>query len=89
MKPDAKPLAPAAGGAFAVQVASSTSRADAELIAARTGAKGARVVEAEVPGKGRFYRVQVGSFATQEAARRQLAELTRAGLEGFVVTQAR
>lgn len=91
-KPAAKPPPPAAAppaGAYAIQVASSPNRADAERLAARLGGREARVVTADVPGKGRVYRVQVGAFATPEAARKQLPRLARAGLDGFVVTAAR
>lgn len=76
-------------GAFAIQVASSASRADAERFAARLAGKAPRVVAAEVPGKGRWYRVQLGSYPTQELARKALPELARAGLRGLVVTASR
>jgi len=76
-------------GVYTIQVASSSNRADAERIARRLAGKDARIVTADVPGKGRCYRVQIGSFPTQEAARKQLPQLARAGLHGLVVTAPR
>jgi DedD protein len=88
-RPSLAATRPERKGAYTIQVASSASRADAERIAARLVGKEPRIVAAEVPGKGRWYRVQVGSFSTQEAARRQLPQLARAGVQGLVVTSPR
>jgi cell division protein FtsN len=88
-RPSLAAARPERKGAYTIQVASSASRADAERIAARLAGKEPRIVAADVPGKGRWYRVQVGSFPTQEAARRQLPQLARVGVQGLVVTSPR
>ena len=69
-------------GAFWIQVGSSHNRADADRLAKKVGK--AKVVAADVPGKGRWYRVLVGSFDSREAAKRQLASLSRSGVSGIV-----
>ena len=72
-------------GAWVVQVGSTQERFEAERIAARFASRGARVTVADVPGKGRWYRVRVGSFDTREAADRYLRDLERTtGAKGFV-----
>jgi cell division protein FtsN len=81
--------APERKGSYTIQVASSSSRADAERIAGRLAGRTPRIVTADVPGKGRFYRVQVGSFPSPEVARKQLPLLARAGVHGIVVTARR
>lgn len=60
--------APTAG--FALQVSSFPERSAAEKFAAGLEAKGYEpfVVEADVPGKGRYYRVKIGSFQTRSEA---------------------
>jgi cell division protein FtsN len=66
-------------------VGSTQDRFEAERIAARLASRGAKVSAADVPGKGRWYRVRVGSFATREEADRYLRELERStGSRGFV-----
>jgi len=73
---------PAAKGAWCVQLASVQDRAEAERLATRW--KG-RVEAADLPGKGRRYRVRAGSFETREAADRYLQDLARqTGTKGFV-----
>jgi len=88
--PPPRPAAPAAApdprAAFAVQVGSTQDRFEAERIATRYRARGARVVETEVPGKGRWFRVKVGGYETREAAEQALKELERAGAKGFVTS---
>jgi DedD protein len=88
--PPSKPAvatAPAGKGAWVVQVGSTQDRIEAERIAARFATRGARVVAADVPGKGRWYRVRLGSFETREAADRYLRDLERGtGAKGFVAT---
>jgi len=91
LQPKAAPPAPAAGGVpgrFAVQVGASQTEAEALRLARRHEADGARVVAAELPGKGRVYRVKLGSFATRDEAEQLLAALGRRGVKGFV-TDAR
>jgi DedD protein len=90
-KPTAAPAPPprtgatAAKGAWVVQVGSTQDRTEADRIAARFATRGARVVVAEVPGKGRWYRVRLGSFEARDAADRYLRDLERStGAKGFV-----
>jgi cell division septation protein DedD len=71
-------------GRYTVQVGAVPRRADAERLAQRLAARKPRIVTADVPGKGRWYRVQVGSYETQDAAKRQLAALARDGYQGMV-----
>jgi septal ring-binding cell division protein DamX len=86
----ARPAAPARAGAaparhaYTIQVASSPRRADAERTAKKLSARHPRIVAADLPGKGRWYRVQIGSYPSREAARRQLASLSRVGVQGVV-----
>jgi DedD protein len=70
---------------WTVQLAASQDRADAERAAAKFAALGARVEEADVPGKGRFWRVRVGAFESREAAERYREDVAReTGAKGFV-----
>jgi len=69
-------LSPAASGAqdkaksrFLLQLSSFQDRAEADAFARRFGAQSAYVVATEIPGKGTWYRVRVGSYGSlQEAA---------------------
>jgi cell division septation protein DedD len=61
----------------------------AERLATRYAALGPRVEPAQVPGKGRFYRVRVGAFETRDAAEQHLRDVAReTGAKG-IVTQSR
>jgi cell division septation protein DedD len=73
----------AAAPVFAVQVAAYRSRAEADALAAKLGARGyaARVVAAE----GAPFRVHVGRYATRAAAVAALERVRAARLTGFVV----
>jgi septal ring-binding cell division protein DamX len=73
-----------AKGAYTIQIGSSSRRVDAERLAKRFEARRSRVIAADLPGKGRWYRVQVGSYPTRDAASRQLASFARAGVHGIV-----
>ncbi len=78
--PEPAPLKP-----WTVQLAASEHRAEAERLAARFAPLGPRIEEAIVPGKGRFFRVRVGSFETKEAAQRYLRDAAReTGAKGIV-----
>jgi DedD protein len=84
--PPPRPATSGKGG-WVVQVGSTQDRAEAERIAGRFATRGARVVAADVPGKGRWYRVRLGSFETRESADRYLRDLERGtGAKGFVAT---
>jgi septal ring-binding cell division protein DamX len=84
----ARAVPPAAAKRYTIQLGSSASRADAERLARKVAPEKARVVAADVPKLGRRYRVQVGSYTSEDAARRHLGALTaRAGVKGLVVAQ--
>ena len=59
-----------AGGGFTVQVASYREKGEAETLADRLTLKGYKpyVVPADLPGKGKWYRVRVGEFRTKREA---------------------
>jgi cell division septation protein DedD len=74
------------GGAFAVQLVSTPSRAEADKLAGKLLEFDPRVEPAEVNGKGHVYRVRVGSFETRAEAEKLLKTLaTRTGGKGMVV----
>ena len=81
--PEAKPAKPAESGhpagPWTLQIGASQNREDAERMASRLREKGYApyIVTAEVPGKGTFFRVRMGSFATREAAGRYLEDFRR------------
>ncbi|MFB1480873.1 SPOR domain-containing protein [Corallococcus sp. RDP092CA] len=67
------------GGAFTLQLSAFQSRQDADRFAARLRDRGYApyILAAEVPGKGTWYRVRMGSFPSKEAAGRYLADFKR------------
>ena len=70
---------------WTVQLAAAEGRAEAERLAARFASLNPRIEEAVVPGKGRFYRVRVGSFDTKDAAQKYLRDVAReTGAKGIV-----
>ena len=73
------PEATASNGAFTLQLGASPNREDAERQASRLREKGYApyIVTAEVPGKGTWYRVRMGSFPTKDAASRYLQDFKR------------
>jgi DedD protein len=83
--------APAGGmGSWTVQLGASQRREEADGLAQRVKALGPRVEEAEIPGKGRFYRVRVGRFDSREAAEKYRADVQReTGLSGMAVATGR
>jgi cell division septation protein DedD len=83
------PEATSAAGAFTLQLGASLSRDDAERQASRLRDKGYApyIVSAEVPGKGTWYRVRMGSFPTKDAATRYLQDFKReTQAEAFVAS---
>jgi len=80
----ASSLPAAAAGAFAVQVGATQSETEAQRLQKRHAGEGARIAVADVPGKGRWYRVKVGAFATRAEAEKRLAALKAKGVQGFV-----
>ncbi len=95
--PAAAPTASASGpktaegaaptGAFTLQLLASQNREDAERMVSRLREKGYApyIVTAEVPGKGTFYRVRMGSFPSREAAGRYLEDFKRETKTGAFV----
>jgi DedD protein len=80
-------VAPASAVSFTVQLVSTTSRAEADRLAGKLQEFEPRVESAEVSGKGRVYRVRVGSFETRSEAEKLLKTMaTRSGTKGLVVT---
>jgi DedD protein len=89
-RPD-RPAAPPSGSRsppakpWTVQLAAAQEHAEAERIAGKFSALNPRIEEADVPGKGRFWRVRVGGFDTKDAAERYLRDIAReTGAKGFV-----
>jgi cell division septation protein DedD len=83
------PDATSAAGAFTLQLGASPNRDDAERQASRLREKGYApyIVSAEVPGKGTWYRVRMGSFPTKDAATRYLQDFKReTQAEAFVAS---
>jgi len=78
------------GGAFALQVASLPSRDAAEKTLKRLEKKGLEpyVVEADVPGKGRYYRVKIGSYASKSEADEAAEEVAEKVGSRPIVTSA-
>ena len=74
-------VASAQAGRFAVQVEATPARAEAEARVEQLEAQGveAYLVESLVPGKGHFYRVRVGDFASRAAAQRHGQQLKAQG----------
>lgn len=85
--PAAAPTPAPAAGSFAVQLVSTTSRAEADKLAGKLQEFDPRVESAEVTGKGRVYRVRVGSLETRAEAEKLLRTLAgRTSAKGMVVT---
>jgi cell division septation protein DedD len=71
LAPERSPVAPSGSeGAFTLQVSSYDTRDAAERFVAALRARGHRafVAQAELPGRGRSYRVRVGPFPTRRDA---------------------
>jgi cell division septation protein DedD len=82
-----RPTEAAPGGDFTLQISAFQSRAEADRFAARLRDRGYApyIVAAEVPRKGTWYRVRMGSFKTREAAARYLADFQReTNIQAFV-----
>lgn len=75
---------------YTIQVASYNERGMAEDEVRRMKKRGyaAFIVSSELPEKGTWYRVRVGSFSTRSSAERLLNELkTKEGLSPFITTE--
>jgi len=72
---------------FTVQVAASQQKDEVDAVMQKLRGSGLRpyLVDAEIPGKGHWYRVRVGSFKSRDDAQRYLNDLKReTGLTAFV-----
>jgi cell division protein FtsN len=77
---------------FTVQVAASQEKSEADQVVSKLRSSGMSpyLVDAEIPGKGRWYRVRVGSFHSRDEAERYAKDLKReTGLNGAFATSAR
>ncbi|WP_224246173.1 SPOR domain-containing protein [Hyalangium gracile] len=74
-----RPTEAAPGGAFTLQLSAFQTREEADRFAARLRDRGYApyIVAAEVPNKGTWYRVRMGSFPTKDAATRYLTDFKR------------
>ena len=66
--PPASPTHAPGKGNFLLQLSSFQDRAEADAFARRFSGQNAYVVASEVPGKGLWYRVRVGSYGTMKDA---------------------
>jgi DedD protein len=76
-------------GTYTVQVAASQQKADADQVMTKLRGSGLRPyqVDADIPGRGRWYRVRVGSFPTKGDAEKYASDLKReTGMSGFVTS---
>jgi cell division septation protein DedD len=76
-------------GPFTLQLGASQNRDDAERMVSRLREKGYApyITSADVPGKGTYYRVRMGSFPTREAAAHYLEDFKReTKTEAFVAS---
>jgi cell division protein FtsN len=83
------PATDQAVGNFTVQVGSYNDAAQAEERAGRLRSSGieARVVRADIPRRGTWYRVQAGRFASQQEASRFATEIKGKGAtDDFIIT---
>ncbi len=74
-------------GSFTVQLISTSNRAEADRLAGKLTEFDPRVESAEVAGKGRVFRVRVGSYDSRAEAEKVLkAVAARTNAKGMVVT---
>lgn len=90
--PAAAPKSPSVSGPWTLQVAAYSDEAQANARRAALQSRGmvSRVVRADLPGKGTWYRVQVGDFPTREAGMVFGRDLRAKGLvSDFLVSSTR
>jgi len=84
-----QPAVPSGSGNYTLQLSAAQDRSEAERFARNLENKGypTYIVEAEVPGKGTWYRVRLGRFPTKEKAQKYLVDFRReTKQEAFVAT---
>jgi len=82
-----RPTEAVPGGAFPLQISAFQNRQEADRFAAKLRDRGYApyIVAAEVPNKGTWYRVRMGSFPSRDAATRYLTDFKReTQLDAFV-----
>lgn len=89
-KAEPKPAAKAEGESktrYTLQLSSFQDRAEAEAFLSSVKAQGftAQITQAEVEGKGTFYRVRTGTYRSMEAATAAKAELDKAGKSASIM----
>ena len=85
----AAPSAPVSGD-WTIQVASYNNQrqADERLASLKGAGMPARVVRIDLPGKGTWYRLQIGGFGSREEGTRYGNQLrSRGSIQDFIVTQ--
>ena len=85
----ASPSGTAGEGAFTLQLSASQNSTEAEAFAQRLRDRGYApyIVTGEVPGRGLFYRVRMGSFPNKDAAQTYLVDFKReTRLDGYVTS---
>ena len=84
------PTETAADGAWTVQLSAYQDRGEADRFAAGLRDKGYApyIVEASIPGKGTWFRVRMGRFATKDAASRYMDDFRRETAMNAIVTTA-
>jgi len=85
----AKPAETSATGDWTLQLSASQDKSESDQFAARLRDKGYApfIVRADVPGRGVWYRVRMGRFASKDAAQRYLADFQReTQMDAFVTT---
>jgi cell division septation protein DedD len=77
--PPEAPASAAASSGFTLQIKSTQSQDDADHFVRKLKGQGyhAFVVTADLPGKGRWYRVRLGKFDTRDAAEHYLQDFKR------------
>lgn len=85
--PPTSKIPPKTAGTMTIQVASMKDSAAAERVVANLKKDGypAFLVRRIVPGKGLWFRVQVGSYANREQASADINRLTRSGKKPILV----
>lgn len=86
-QPASPPAQAVKGGAFTLQLSAFQNKQEADRFAARLRDRGYApyILTAEVAGKGTWYRVRMGSFASRDAATRYLSDFKReTSLDAFV-----
>jgi cell division protein FtsN len=81
-------VSPEATG-FTIQVGATQDGAEAKRLAERFRGHDPRVVSADLPGRGRWYRVRLGHFESREAATRYLRGLAAGTAAKAMVVSAR